>query len=185
MFQRQSLARCIELGVGLEFRLRADVMQGVEEAAVAQVDLWRFPHTLAEILRPRRQIPNHERPGQDLEVALGSLVVDAKGAGDFRGVPRLPVRVGNHDPTTTQLLRRDGDAELRDVTSEKVRMNCCRQWKLASSEALRKDSGNPPRSVDQMAILIGEARTMMQNVPQQRAEQTRLLQQIDQGIKPG
>lgn len=39
------------------------------------------------------------------------------------------------------------------------------------------------RSVDQMAEIITEARSMMANVPQQRAEQTRLLQQIDESIR--
>lgn len=39
------------------------------------------------------------------------------------------------------------------------------------------------QSVDQMAKIIAEAQQMMQNVPQQRAEHTRLLQQIDAGIQ--
>ena len=91
----------------------------MKQAAVTQVDLWRLAHPLAEVLGPRRQRPHHERAGEDVEIVLRRLVIHAKRAGDFRRVPDLAVVVRDHQPEAMQLLRRNRDAQLRNVAGEK------------------------------------------------------------------
>jgi len=118
VFERQALPRRAELWVGLEFRHRTNILQGVKEAAVAQIDLGRFAYALAEVLSPGRQGSDHEGAGQNVEVMLGGLVVDAEGAGNFRGIPSLPVVVGNHEPEPAQLFGGNGNAQLWNVTGK-------------------------------------------------------------------
>ena len=93
--------------------------QGMEQAGVAHVDLRRLHLTLLQVLEPRRQHPDQERPGEHVEIPARRALVRPERPGELGRVPDLPVVMGDHRPEAAQRRRRNRDAELRDVPFEK------------------------------------------------------------------
>ena len=62
----------------LQASLVGDAQKGVQEAAVADEHLRRLDLSLAEVLKPRRQLPKHEDAGQEIEIAAHGRFADGK-----------------------------------------------------------------------------------------------------------
>ena len=90
----------------------------MKQPAVTDVDLGRLHLPLAEVLVPRGQLPNHEQPAQEIQVAAHRRLADAERPGQLRRVPHPAVVVGEHAPETQQRGRRDRDAERGQVSLE-------------------------------------------------------------------
>ena len=67
---------------------------------------------------PGPELADHERIGQQVEVAAGGGGVHAQGTGRLRRVPDLPMVVGDHGPETQQRRRRNTHTPLRQVALE-------------------------------------------------------------------
>src|SRR2546426_3007663 len=80
-----------ELRVSFESREVAQSEQRMHDPAVADEDLGRPYLALADIDEPRLQLTNHERGGEDIELALDRRVSFAERSADLGRVPDLPV----------------------------------------------------------------------------------------------
>src|SRR5262249_22104420 len=72
---------------------RAQTEQGVQDAAVREVDLRRLHLALGDVLVPRLDTARHEGGAEGVEIAAHGLVGDPEGAGELRAVPDLAVVV--------------------------------------------------------------------------------------------
>ena len=90
----------------------------MEQAAVAHIDLGGLDLPFAEVLKPRQQWAYHEDARHEVEVAPHSGLVHGEGAGQFGGVPRLAMIVGDHAPEPPERDGRNRDTQLRHVSFE-------------------------------------------------------------------
>jgi hypothetical protein len=67
---------------------------------------------------PRGQLPNHEQPAQEIQVAPYRGLADAQRPGELRRIPHPAVVVGEHAPETEQRGRRDRHPERGQVSLE-------------------------------------------------------------------
>jgi len=102
-----------------EIALIGDAEQGMKQAAVAHINLRGLDLTLAEVLKPRRQLPDHEHAGHQVEVTANRGLVDGEGARQFGGIPNLAVAMGEHIPETPERNGGNGHAKLRQVPFQK------------------------------------------------------------------
>src|SRR5439155_23046443 len=98
LLQSETLPRSPWLRVRLQRRKRRDTEQRVQQPAVAQIDLRGLHLPIADVLKPRRQLPHHERAALDVEVPFDRRMGLAQRAPDLRGVPDLPVIMRHHAP---------------------------------------------------------------------------------------
>ena len=94
------------------------IEQGVQQSRIADVDLGRLDLTLLQILEPRGQRPDHERPGENVEIPARRPLARTERPRQLRPVPDLSMVVRDHRPEAAQRFRRDRDAELRNVALE-------------------------------------------------------------------
>src|ERR1017187_4439885 len=87
----------------------------MKQPAVTDIDFRRFDYTLADVLKPRLQLPHHIRSHQGVEVAARGMMRNTEGVAQLRSVPDLPVVMRQHGPEPPQRLRRDVNAEQRQI----------------------------------------------------------------------
>src|SRR2546422_2136873 len=84
---------------GSNFRVRLDraggcgTEQGVEQAAISEVDLRGLDLPLADVLVPGGELPDHVGSGQQVEVALHGGVRNTERSREFGSIPNLPMVV--------------------------------------------------------------------------------------------
>ena len=71
------LPRGAEFGMSQQGAPVGQAHEGVEEAAVADVDFGRLGLAFAEVFEPRRKLAHKERPGERVEVGAGRLIAHA------------------------------------------------------------------------------------------------------------
>ncbi len=98
-----------------DIRSAGEAEQGVEDAGVAEVDPWRAHLTLADVVEPRLELPDHEDRGEQVKVSPDRRVGDAEDAPELRAVPDLPVPVREHGAGAAERRRRDGAPEFREI----------------------------------------------------------------------
>ena len=103
----------------MELGGRAQAEEMVEEPGVAESDLRGFDLALADVFEPRLELPDHEGLVELVEVASHCFVGEPHRPAELRGVPHLPVDVGEHRPETAHRRRADTDPELREIALEK------------------------------------------------------------------
>src|SRR2546426_5206839 len=109
---------------GSNFRVRLDraggcgTEQGVEQAAISEVDLRGFDLPLADVLVPGGELPDHVGSGQQVEVALHGGVRNTERSREFGSIPNLPMVVSEHRPESPKRGPRQPEAQRRDVTLE-------------------------------------------------------------------
>ena len=91
----------------------------MQEAGIAHVDFRSLDLPLLHVCEPGRQRAHHQRTGQNVQIPACGPFVGTERAGEFRGVPHLPVVVGGHGPETPERFRGNRDAELGNVPFEK------------------------------------------------------------------
>ena len=101
--------------MGLQLLECPDSVQCVEQAAVPDVQLWRFHKPLSDVGVPRGKQTDHERTAQDFEVAANRVIGNAERSTKLGKIEYLAVVVAHHYPESTQSLRWNGDPEGRDV----------------------------------------------------------------------
>jgi len=106
-------------GVGVERIQGFDAQQGMQQPAIAQVNLRRLDQALAQVGVVRRQHSQHEGVRQDIQVAPHSRRGQSKAGGNLAGVPELAVQVGEHEPEAAQLAGGYGNAQLRQILFQK------------------------------------------------------------------
>ena len=94
-----SLERRAHLRMARELVLARDVEQPMQQARVADVEAGRLDLAFPQVLEPRREHPDHERPGQDVEMAAGGRFAGPEGARQLGRVPRPAVIEGNRPGT--------------------------------------------------------------------------------------
>ena len=87
----------------------------VEDAGIAQVHLRCLDDAFADVLEPRLQHADHERPGQQVAVVVHRVDADAHRAAERRRVPGLAVNVRKHGPEAAKRLGRHPRPESRYV----------------------------------------------------------------------
>ncbi len=90
----------------------------MENARVPEVDLGALDLSSSNVLEPWLKSTNHERAGENVQVATCSGVANAHGGSNLRSVEGLPMEVNEHLPETTDRLRWNRDAERRNVAFE-------------------------------------------------------------------
>jgi len=61
--------RCTALRMGEKILFGADAQELMEKAAIPEVYLWRFDLSFFDVRMPGRQLPDHEDPFQQIQVA--------------------------------------------------------------------------------------------------------------------
>src|SRR5581483_3749800 len=84
------------LGMKLQVALPGNPQKRVQQAAIAHVYLGSLDLPFAEVLKPGRQLPKHEDPREEIEVAAHGRLADGQGAGQFGAIPGLSVIVSQH-----------------------------------------------------------------------------------------
>ncbi len=123
-----------------------DLEEAVEQPGVPQVHLRGLDLPLADVLVPRLQLPDHERPGEDVEVGAHRLVRESHRPRQLRGVPRLAVVVRQHRPEPAHGAAGTPIPSWGTSRSRKVRMKPSRQARLSPLDRARNDRGSPPLS---------------------------------------
>lgn len=90
----------------------------MKQAAVADVDLGRSDLALTDVGEIGRQLADHERVGEQIEIAARGGLAFAEGAGGLGGVPDLAVVVGQHGPEAGQRGGRNAYPPLWQVALE-------------------------------------------------------------------
>jgi len=91
------------------------LQERMQQAAVRHIDLGRLHLSFAQVLEPGEDLPQHQRRGEQVEVAADRHVGDPEGAGELRSVPYLPVVVSDHRPEASERLGRDADSKRREI----------------------------------------------------------------------
>jgi hypothetical protein len=71
----------------LQVALVGNAQKRVPEAAVADEHFGRLDLPFAEVLEPRRQLPEHEHAGQEIEVTANCGLADRQRAGQLGADP--------------------------------------------------------------------------------------------------
>lgn len=119
LFHRKALPGCAKFGMRLKVCQCRQLKERMENAAVANIDLGRFDLTLANVFEPGRENSDHVSARENIEIPARRGLRGAERAGKLRCVPDLPMIVRDHRPEASQSLRRDRDAELRNIPFEK------------------------------------------------------------------
>ena len=95
--------------------------QGVKDAAVGEIDLWRLHLALPQVLVPRLKLSHDEGRREEVEVHPHRVVRDAERTAELGTVPDLSMIVGEHRPEPPQGRGADADPELGNVAFQKHR----------------------------------------------------------------
>lgn len=101
--------------IGLGFQAE----QGVEDAAVAQVDFGAFDQALFQIGEQGGKAANHVGLGEHVKVVADGDRGDPERLAKLAAVEELAVVVGEHLPEAVKGFSRNAEAELGDVAFEK------------------------------------------------------------------
>src|SRR6185503_14679306 len=93
-----------------------DVEEGMEDAAVAQIDLRGFDLTLADVLVPGLEHAHQERLREEVEVVAHGHVRHAHGAPELRPVEDAAVDVRQHLPEASERRCGNGDTENGQIS---------------------------------------------------------------------
>lgn len=104
----------------MELGGRAQAEKVMEEPAVVEIDLRRLDLALADILEPGLELPDHEGLVELVEVASHCFVGESHRSAELRGVPDLPVGMGEHRPETAHRRGADTDPGLREIALDLV-----------------------------------------------------------------
>lgn len=96
-----------------------NIQQGVQQAAVPDVNLGGFGLTLADVFMPWRQPPDDLGTGEEVKIVTQGFIVGTEGAGEFGAVPGLTVIVGQHGPEPEHGFGTDGDPGLGQIPFQK------------------------------------------------------------------
>jgi len=73
MLNCKTLPRCADLRVSLQINQGAQLEQGVQDAAVANVNLGCFDLAFTDIFEPRRKHPDHISACENVQIAAGCI----------------------------------------------------------------------------------------------------------------
>ena len=97
---------------------RRQAEQRVQHARVGDVCLRRAHLSLADVLVPWLELPDHEDGRQEIEIAPHRRVGDAERPAELGSIPDLSVPMGEHRPEAAQGEWRDGASEVGYVARE-------------------------------------------------------------------
>jgi hypothetical protein len=73
--------RGADLWIPFQVGLGWQIEQGVQQAAIGNVDRRGFDLMFSNVGKPGRELPNHQRRGQHIEIVPHAWGADAEGAG--------------------------------------------------------------------------------------------------------
>ena len=87
-----------QLGMREQIEAALDSEERVQDPRISKVDLGGLDQALTDVLEPRHQLPDHECPGQHVEVVADRVFTNSHRSSELGRVPYSRMKVSQHCP---------------------------------------------------------------------------------------